>query len=158
MRQFKRVAVGGTFDKLHKGHKALLSKAFEVGEHVVIGLTSDEFVSKLNKTHKTSLYSKRLKELQAYLQTQELTQRAEVLALNEAYGSTITDKHLDALVVSQETLPVADKINQKRQSSKLPQLKIVTVNMVPAENHVPISTTRICGGEIDREGHLISSK
>ena len=44
MKKFKKVAVGGTFDELHSGHKALINKAFEVGEKVVIGLSSGEFV------------------------------------------------------------------------------------------------------------------
>ncbi|RLI21218.1 phosphopantetheine adenylyltransferase, partial [Candidatus Bathyarchaeota archaeon] len=34
-RKFKAVAVGGTFDEFHRGHRALLSKAFEVGERVL---------------------------------------------------------------------------------------------------------------------------
>ena len=59
MTQFKKVAVGGTFDQLHRGHRALLGKAFEVGANVVIGLTSDEFVSKMGKPHKTAPYSQR---------------------------------------------------------------------------------------------------
>ncbi|RLI19385.1 phosphopantetheine adenylyltransferase, partial [Candidatus Bathyarchaeota archaeon] len=31
----------------------------------------------------------------------------------------------------------------------------VVIDMVPAENHIPISTTRIRRGEIDREGNLL---
>ncbi|MEM2081946.1 MAG: adenylyltransferase/cytidyltransferase family protein, partial [Candidatus Bathyarchaeia archaeon] len=38
MKRFRKVAVGGTFDELHKGHKALLMKAFEIGTRVLIGL------------------------------------------------------------------------------------------------------------------------
>ncbi|MCK5414405.1 MAG: adenylyltransferase/cytidyltransferase family protein, partial [Thermoplasmata archaeon] len=38
-----RVAVGGTFEIIHIGHRALLAKAFAVavGDEVLIGLTSD---------------------------------------------------------------------------------------------------------------------
>ncbi len=41
-----RVAVAGTFDVLHDGHLALLRRAFEVGDEVVVGITSDEMASR----------------------------------------------------------------------------------------------------------------
>ncbi|MEM3613348.1 MAG: adenylyltransferase/cytidyltransferase family protein, partial [Candidatus Bathyarchaeia archaeon] len=65
-KRFKVVAVGGTFDELHKGHKALLLKAFEVGEQVLIGLCTDDFVAKMNKPHIVASYEERLKELKAF--------------------------------------------------------------------------------------------
>ena len=67
MKKFKKVAVGGTFDQLHRGHRALLGKAFEVGDKVVIGLTSDAFVAKMGKPHKTASYADRRRELEAFL-------------------------------------------------------------------------------------------
>ena len=45
MNRYHLVCVAGTFDRLHAGHEALLSKAFVTGENVLIGLTSDVFVS-----------------------------------------------------------------------------------------------------------------
>ena len=72
MKKFKKVAVGGTFDELHRGHKALLDKAFEVGDKVVIGLSSDEFVSKMGKPHKTASYDERRRELAAFIEASGL--------------------------------------------------------------------------------------
>ncbi len=157
MKKYEKVAVGGTFDKLHRGHKALLNKAFEIGEKVVIGLSSDEFVSKMDKPHITATYPERLKELEAFLEKNGLSQRAEIVSLNDPYGLTISGKGLDALVVSKETESIADKINKIRVEAGLPQLKIISITMVPAENCTPISTTRIRRGEIDRNGHLLKS-
>jgi cytidyltransferase-like protein len=155
MKKFEKVAVGGTFDELHKGHKTLLYKAFEVGRKVVIGLSSDEFVSRMGKPHDTASYNERRKELDDYLKQSGLAKRAEIVPLNDPFGLTISGKDLDALIVSKETQRTAEKINEKRQISKLPLLEIIAVNMVPAENNVPISTTRIRTGEIDRNGHLL---
>ena len=106
------MAVGGTFDKLHRGHKTLLDKAFEVGEKVVIGLSSDEFVAKMNKPHLTASYSARLKELQNYLKENGLNGRAETVPLKDPVGLTVSSKGLDALVVSEETASIASKINK----------------------------------------------
>lgn len=158
MKRFKKVAVGGTFDSLHRGHKVLLERAFEVGEKVVIGLTSDEFVSKMGKPHKTAPYNQRLRELQTYLEKNGLAQRAEIVALSDPYGLTISGRGLKALVVSEDTQKTGQAINVVRQKAGLPSLAMVVVNMVPADNHTPISTTRIRKKEIDRNGHLLNSK
>ena len=155
MKKFGKVAVGGTFDELHRGHKALLDKAFEIGEKVVIGLSSDEFASKMGKPHKTAPYNERLKELEAFLEESGLAGKAEIVPLNDPYGLTISGIGIDALVVSKETEKTAEKINEKREKAGLPPLKIVAISMIPAENNTPISTTRIRGGEIDRNGHLL---
>ena len=41
---FKTVAIAGTFDRLHKGHRFFISEAFKLGDKVIIGLTSDKYV------------------------------------------------------------------------------------------------------------------
>jgi pantetheine-phosphate adenylyltransferase len=155
MKKFRKVAVGGTFDEFHKGHRSLLLKAFEVGEKVLIGLCTDEFVKILGKPHVTAPYETRLNELQTFLEKSNLIDTAEITPLNDPYGKTLTDKCIEALVVSEETEKIALKINQKRNAKSMPPLKIITISMVPAENYKPISTTRIREGEIDREGHLL---
>ena len=155
-KKFKTVAVGGTFDEFHKGHRALLMKAFEVGEQVLIGLCSDEFVKKLDKPHPTAPYEQRLEELKAFLREHGFLERAKIILLNDVYGVTLSRGCVEALVVSMETELTALKINEKRKELGLHSLHIAIIEMVPSKNHVPISTTRIYRGEIDREGHLLN--
>ena len=157
MRKYNKVAVGGTFDELHRGHKALLRKAFEVGEKVVIGLSSDEFVAKMGKPHITASYAERFRMLEDYLEQCFLMERTEVVPLNDSYGLTISGKGIEALVVSKETVQTAKKINEIRAKAGFSPLIVVSVNMVPAENCIPISTTRIRKGEIDRNGHILKN-
>jgi pantetheine-phosphate adenylyltransferase len=154
-KKFRKVAVGGTFDELHKGHKALIMKAFEVGRKVLIGLCTDEFVKQMKKPHVTASYEERLKELKDFLIKNGFMERAEIIPLNDPYGVTLSEGCIEALVVSKETEARAREINIKRCELGLSPLNIIVIDMVPAENHVEVSTTRIRRGEIDREGKLI---
>lgn len=156
-KRFKTVGVGGTFDEFHKGHRILLFKAFEVGEQVVIGLCSDEFFKKLNKPHTAAPYEKRLEELKDFLREHGFLERAKIIPLNDVYGVTLKTGSVDALVVSRETEPMGLAINEERKERGLSPLRIFVIDMVPSENHAPISTTRIHQGEIDREGHLLKT-
>ena len=49
MSEYSLVAMGGTFDIIHKGHLTLLSNAFTVSDKVIIGITSDELATKKGK-------------------------------------------------------------------------------------------------------------
>lgn len=55
----KRVITYGTFDLLHYGHIYLLKRARELGDHLIVGLSTDEFnsVEKGKKSYFT--YEKR---------------------------------------------------------------------------------------------------
>ncbi len=157
MSRFRIVAVGGTFDELHKGHKALLRKAFEIGKHVLVGLTSDEFLKSVDKAHPTASYADRLQELTAFLRENSFLERAEIVPLEDACGPAATSNSIEALVVSKETEAMAACINEKRERVRLRPLQLVVVDLVCDEKDLPISTTRIHRGEIDREGHLLET-
>ena len=153
MKEYMKVAVGGTFDKLHRGHKTLILKAFGIGEKCYV--YHQMICVKLGKPHKTASYTHRRNELETFLAERGLSDRAEIVSLNNSYGLTLSCAGLEALVVSEETTKTAESINLKRQKTGLIPFKIVTVAMVPAENHNPISTTRIRRGEMDRNGNLL---
>lgn len=154
-RRFRVVGVGGTFDELHRGHRALLEKAFEIGDLVWIGLSTDEFAQKLRKEHKIAHYQDRMEELKRFLEERGLSSRAKITPLGDPYGPAATSREIEAIVVSRETEPAARRINLLRRKNRLRPLEVIVIDMVPAENHVPISTTRIRQGEIDREGRLL---
>jgi len=157
-KKLSTVLVGGTFDVFHKGHKVLIMKAFDVGERVMLGLSSDQLARELRKNHAVATYEERLKDLRAFLKRQSVLERAKIVPLDTPYGVTLSTTVADALVVSKETEPVGRDINKKRKASGLKPLKLVVIDMIPAEDRVPISSTRIRRGEIDREGHLTLHK
>ncbi|MEM1537534.1 MAG: pantetheine-phosphate adenylyltransferase [Candidatus Nezhaarchaeales archaeon] len=154
-KRFKLVAVGGTFDRLHDGHKALLSKAFECGERVLIGLSGDELVRSKRRADEISSYSEREKALRDFLKEKGLLNRAEISKLTSPEGELLTNALIEALIVSEETLERAVKINKERMKAGLPSLELVVVPMVKAENGLPISSTRIRTGRIDVHGRVI---
>lgn len=133
-------------------------KAFEVGDRVLLGLSSDQLARELRKNHEISSYEERLADLRKFLGEQGVFDRAKIVPLDTPYGITLSTTIADALVVSKETEPVGKEINNKRKASGITPLKLVVIRMVPAEDCVPISTTRIRHGEIDREGHLTRHK
>ncbi len=150
--KYKNVAEGGTFDHFHKGHEKLLNKAFEIGQHVLIGVTSDEFGGKKGRIEPCS---QRISKLEQFLQ--KFNSRYIVKRLEEPYGPTVHDSQIDAIVVSRETKPVADKINEIRQKKGIKPLKIFVIDWVLAEDEKPISSTRIRKGEIDRNGKCLKN-
>ena len=157
-RKLSTVLVGGTFDAFHKGHRKLVITAFEAGERVMIGLSSDDLARELRKNHEVASYEGRLRELRDFLREQGVRDRAKIVPLDTPYGITLSTTVADALVVSKETEPVGVDINKKRGASGLKPLELVVINMVPAEDCAPISSTRIRHGEIDREGRLTPPK
>jgi pantetheine-phosphate adenylyltransferase len=144
------VAVGGTFDVLHDGHKALLKKAYTLG-NVIIGLVSDEMARR--KAHVSNTYDSRKKAVIAYIKV--LTGAdPEIVALDDPYGPALKQK-FDYIVVSPETLPTAHVINTLRSQSGLRPIRIVCVDFVLAQDGRPISSTRILRGEINDHGVLL---
>lgn len=153
-RKYRKVAVGGTFDQFHKGHAILLEKALEVGDTLVIGLTTDEMLNANPKDHLVAKFDERRGELLKFLADLGALERVKIVPLDDPYGPAICDGELDALIVSYETSGRGGEINELRRRKGLKPLKLVAIDAVLAEDGLPISSTRIRRGEIDREGHL----
>jgi len=147
-----KVAVGGTFQPLHDGHKLLLRTAYGLGGDVDLGLTSDR-MSRSARIRDVEPYAERERRLRDWIR-KSLGVEPHIVKLEDPYGSALTEDY-DFIVVSPETYPVAAKINQLRKEKGLKPIAIVRVDYVLAEDGKPISSTRIVRGEIDSHGNLM---
>lgn len=147
-----RVCLGGTFDPLHEGHAALLARAFQVGKEVLIGLTGDEMAG--GKEGGVALYATRKAALERFLRERGWTSYT-VAELEDPYGPAAHREDLNAIVVTPETEPTARALNETRHARGLPPLEILQVDLVPAEDGLPIRSSRIRRGEIDATGRLL---
>ena len=153
MESFDLVAMGGTFDVIHSGHMALLSKAFSISSKVIIGLSSDQLATKKGKNLAND-YSKRLSLLKSMIEKSFPNSAYEVSKLENDFGPAVIEGSVKALVVSEETSNKGLLLNELRAERNLPSVKIVVVPMVLAEDGKSISTTRIKNSEIDGNGNL----
>lgn len=154
MSHYETVALGGTFDIIHKGHVALLTKAFSISSHVIIGLAGDELVAKKGK-NLINNYSRRLESLTSVIQQYFPNSSYTISKLENDFGPAAIEGKVGALVVSEETRNKGNILNKLRKKKNLQSVKIVTVPMALAEDGSRISTTRIRNSEIDKEGNLL---
>ena len=95
-----KVCVGGTFDIIHNGHVSLLSKAFEIGDEIYIGISTDELVKKMGKEARK--YEERKRDMEKFIKDKNWGKIFKILPLENIYGIAI-EENFDAIVVSPET-------------------------------------------------------
>lgn len=153
MVRFNVSATGGTFDIIHRGHIALLEKAFEVSSKVIIGLTSDELAKSKGKKIIHN-YEQRLLMLRSLVEERFSGRQYVISRLDNDFGPAVLEGDVEALVTSEETARQGDVLNRMRHERGLGRVEVVVVPMVLAKDGGRISSTRIRNGEVDPEGNL----
>ena len=149
------VVLGGTFDPVHDGHRALFDRAFELG-NVTVGLTSDDLAPKTRSVDRyVRPFDERKADLEAELDSfaDEYGRTFEIRELTKPTGIA-TEPGFDVLIVSPETESGGRKVNRERSEKGLDPLEIEVVDHRYAEDGDVISSTRIVEGEIDEHGNL----
>jgi pantetheine-phosphate adenylyltransferase len=155
MTRFKLVAMGGTFDIIHKGHLELLRGAFSISSKVIIGLTSDEFAKKKGKVLGNN-YSKRYMTLEDAIRKNFPNSQYHIAKLENDFGPAVLEKEVEALVVSDETAPKGADLNKLRAAKNSPSVEVIVIPLVLAKDGTRISTTRIKKSEIDSNGNILN--
>ncbi len=154
MPRFGRVVLGGTFDRLHVGHEALVRTAFRIGRTVAIGLTTDAYLAAHPKPQPTAVASAaaRRRALERWLSSRYPARRWSIVPIYDRFGGAV-EPGVDALVVSVETVEGGRAVNRERVRRGNGRIPLVTVPLVLGDDLEPVSSRRIRAGEIDREGH-----
>ncbi len=142
-------AVAGTFDVIHDGHLALLKRAFEIGDRVLVGITSDKMASK-GRSESIPL-SVRLPALERCLE--HLGNSYTVFEIDDMYGPATVMDDADVLVVSEETLGNGRLVNEERSRRGVRPLELSVVPLVNSDDGTKISASAILEGRYGRSGH-----
>ena len=156
MKKLNLVATGGTFDYIHIGHLKLLSAAFNIGNHLIIGLTSDDFVKRFKPTSNIkNSYETRYQNLKEKILQNFNDVNYTIIKLEDEFGPVISSSEIQAIVVSEETLVKVQKLNDIRITKCLNPVSVIVVEIAKSEDGLPISSTRIRNGEIDDKGKIL---
>ncbi|KAK7529350.1 pantetheine-phosphate adenylyltransferase family protein-like protein [Phyllosticta citricarpa] len=188
VRRHVAVAVGGTFDHLHIGHKLLLTMtAFavesavnveeDVQRSITVGITGDELLKNKKYAEYLESWDRRQRAAYDFLSTilefgpagSNLKKIDEVhnpgpnghavnitlpanltvkcVEIWDAFGPTITDESITALVLSGETRSGGKAVNDKRQEKGWPALEVLEVDVLDADET-----------EVDSEQQRFASK
>jgi pantetheine-phosphate adenylyltransferase len=155
MKKFNIVALGGTFDLIHRGHIELLRKGFSISSKVIIGLTSDEFAQKKGKKLMNG-YLQRYKTLEEIITKNFSNAQYEISKLENDFGPAVLEKNVEALILSEETSFQGKELNRLRRQRNVPDVELIIVSMVLAKDGKRISTSRIRNSEIDIDGNILA--
>jgi len=124
--KYKKVALGGTFDRLHNGHRKLLTLAAAVcTDELVVGVMSDELLQKKKGADLIESFEKRHSAVRDFLSLIKPSLALNLPKLLDPFGPTIVDGSIDAIVVSSETISGALAINSRRTQKEMKPLAVL---------------------------------
>ena len=129
------MAVGGTFDRLHAGHRLLLAaSALAAERRLFVGITGDKLLSSTRHAELLQPFEERAAAAVAFARRVRPAAAFAVdvgalLDPREPTGAE-TDGGMQALVVSRETVPGGEAINAGRRGRGFRPLALLVVGLV----------------------------
>ncbi|EZA48353.1 hypothetical protein DMN91_008338 [Ooceraea biroi] len=136
IKTYRNVILGGTFDRLHNGHKILLSEAaLRCTERLTVGVTETNMISGKLLWELIEPCTQRISEVKEFLEDVDSSITYNVVPIEDMYGPTKEDPTLEMIVVSEETKRGGDKVNELRLQKNLSKLDIYVVELAVDECH-----------------------
>lgn len=128
---YDSVVLGGTFDRLHTGHKILLTEALlRCKKKLTIGVTDTPMLKNKILWELIEPCSKRISDVKAFVEEVDSTIECDAVPIYDLYGPTKSDPSFNMIVVSAETERGGLKINEFRRNNGLGVLDIHVVDLV----------------------------
>ncbi|KAK3909819.1 Bifunctional coenzyme A synthase [Frankliniella fusca] len=133
---FDNVVLGGTFDRLHTGHKILLSEAvLRCRRKMTVGVTDASMLKSKYLSELIEPCEDRMSHVLEFLQEVDPNIEYNVVPISDPFGPTKDDPTFEVMiVVSEETLKGGLKINEVRAQKSLNPLAVHSVNLLVTSN------------------------
>ena len=151
--KYKNAILGGTFDRFHVGHQKLLDTAFAQAQKVTIGITTEKLYQQKFLAETIEDYAIREQAVKKYLEGRNVLKQATLIPIDTIYGTTLEEKDIETIFVTEENLANVRLINTKRKEIGFPSLEVILVPYVHGDDGEKVTSERIRGGEINRRGN-----
>lgn len=143
----KTVITYGTFDLLHQGHINLLRRAKELGDYLIVGVTSDSFDRGRGKLNVRNNVLERVEAVKA-------TGYADEVIIEDYVGQKIDDiqkYNVDIFAIGSDWEGLFDYLNEYTKVVYLPRTEGISSTMLRAESTVDVKVGIVgCGRVANR--------
>ncbi|XP_054848168.1 bifunctional coenzyme A synthase [Eublepharis macularius] len=151
LQSYSDVVVGGTFDRLHNGHKILLSVSCLLAEkRLLVGVSDKDLLESKVLKELILPYEQRMTQLSEFLVDVKPSLQYEIVPLLDRFGPSITDPHLKCIVVSEETLKGGLAVNRKRMENGLAELSVHEILLARDAQHGKNEEEKISSSSLRR--------
>jgi glycerol-3-phosphate cytidylyltransferase len=142
----KRVITYGTYDLLHQGHVNLLRRAKELGDYLIVGVTSDSFDRGRGKLNVRNNVLERVEAVKA-------TGYADEVIIEDYIGQKIDDiqkYNVDIFAIGSDWEGKFDYLNEFTKVVYLPRTEGISSTMLRAETTTDVRVGIIGCGRVAR--------
>ncbi|XP_037077042.1 LOW QUALITY PROTEIN: bifunctional coenzyme A synthase-like, partial [Pollicipes pollicipes] len=146
---FGKVALGGTFDQIHTGHKLLLTAGLlHCSQELTVGVTDDAMNAGKTLRELIAPCLERVQGVADLVADLDETVAARVAPITDPFGPTADDPSLQLLVVSEETAGGAERVAAERRRRHLPPMQVYTVPLLADTDSAEHEETKLSSSSL----------